>query len=65
MTDVDVSTESSAPASPSAEEAVLGLDGLPVDPTLIAEAAALEPEAAEARHAELAAEIEAANRAYY
>jgi DNA ligase (NAD+) len=43
----------------------LGLDGLPVDPVLIAEAAALEPTEAEARHAELAAAIEQANRAYY
>jgi DNA ligase (NAD+) len=46
-------------------EIALGLDGLPVDPALIAEAAALEPPAAEARHAELAAAIERANKAYY
>jgi DNA ligase (NAD+) len=44
---------------------VLGLDGLPVDPGLIAEAAGLDEEAAAARHAGLADEIEAANRAYY
>ena len=44
---------------------VLAPDGLPVDPALIAEAAALEEATAERRHAELAAEIEAANRAYY
>jgi DNA ligase (NAD+) len=52
-----------ATAAP-AEEAV-GLDGLPVDPTLIAEAADLEPEAAEARHLELSEQIERANRAYH
>ena len=46
-------------------EAAFGLDGLPVDPALIAEAAALEPAAAEARHVELAAAIEQANKAYY
>ena len=43
----------------------LGLDGLPVDPALIAEAAALEEDDAATRHAELAAQIEAANKAYY
>jgi DNA ligase (NAD+) len=42
-----------------------GLDGLPVDPALVDEAAALSEEEATARHAELAAEIEAANKAYY
>jgi DNA ligase (NAD+) len=42
-----------------------GLDGLPVDPTLVDEAAALTEDEASARHAQLAAEIEAANRAYY
>jgi DNA ligase (NAD+) len=46
-------------------ETALGLDGLPVDPALIAEAASLEPDTAEARHAELAAVIERANKAYY
>jgi DNA ligase (NAD+) len=44
---------------------VLAPDGLPVAPELIAEAAALAEEEATRRHAELAAEIEAANRAYY
>jgi DNA ligase (NAD+) len=43
----------------------LGTDGLPVDPALIEEAAALDEDAAAARHLELADEIEAANRAYY
>jgi len=47
------------------ETTALGLDGLPVDPALIAEAAALDEEAATARHAELATQIEAANKAYY
>ncbi|HET7473837.1 MAG TPA: NAD-dependent DNA ligase LigA [Candidatus Limnocylindrales bacterium] len=47
------------------ETTALGLDGLPVDPALIDEAAALEEDAATARHRELAAEIEAANQAYY
>jgi DNA ligase (NAD+) len=47
------------------ESTALGLDGLPVDPTLIAEAAALgEPEAT-ARHADLTRQIEEANEAYH
>ncbi len=51
--------------TPDREMTALALDGLPVDPALIAEAAALDEEAASARHAELAGEIEDANRAYY
>ncbi|HEY8632381.1 MAG TPA: NAD-dependent DNA ligase LigA, partial [Candidatus Limnocylindrales bacterium] len=47
------------------ETTALGLDGLPVDPALIAEAAALDEETATTRHAELATQIEAANKAYY
>jgi DNA ligase (NAD+) len=43
----------------------LGIDGLPVDPKLVAEAAALEEQEAEARHAALAEQIDAANTAYY
>jgi DNA ligase (NAD+) len=42
-----------------------GLDGLPVDPSLVGEAAALGEDEAARRHAELAEQIEAANRAYY
>ncbi len=38
---------------------------LPVDPALAAAAATLQPEAAAARHATVAAEVRAANRAYY
>jgi len=38
---------------------------LPVDPGIVAAAAALEPAAATERHAALAAEVTAANRAYY
>jgi DNA ligase (NAD+) len=57
-------TDATAEAALNPETA-LGLDGLPVDPALIAEAAALEPAVAEARHAELAAAIERANKAYY
>ncbi len=38
---------------------------LPVDPGLVAAAAVLEPAEAAARHAALAAEVTAANRAYY
>jgi DNA ligase (NAD+) len=54
MTDVDLaSTE------------VLGPVGLPVDPALVAEAAALAPADADARHADLAGRLDAANRAYY
>jgi DNA ligase (NAD+) len=48
-----------------AESEVLGVDGLPVDPALIAEAAALGEEAATARHADLARQIEEANEAYH
>jgi DNA ligase (NAD+) len=44
---------------------VLAPDGLPVDPALIAEAAALEEQEAASRHEELAARIQAANTAYY
>jgi DNA ligase (NAD+) len=47
------------------ETTALGLDGLPVDPALIAEAAALDEAAAAARHEELATAIEQANKAYY
>jgi DNA ligase (NAD+) len=46
-------------------DAALGLDGLPVDPALIAEAAALDEPAAATRHEELANRIHEANRAYY
>jgi len=46
-------------------ETALGLDGLPVDRALIAEAAALDEADAAARHADLAAAIERANTAYY
>jgi DNA ligase (NAD+) len=46
-------------------ETALGLDGLPVDPVLIAEAAALDEATATARRDELAAAIERANKAYY
>ncbi len=37
----------------------------PVDPALVAEAAALDPEAAAARHASLAAQVDRANELYY
>ena len=47
------------------DETALAPDGLPIDPALIAEAAALPEAEATARHAELAAQIEAANKAYY
>jgi DNA ligase (NAD+) len=43
----------------------LAPDGLPVDPALVAEMAALPEDEAARRHGELAAEIEAANKAYY
>jgi DNA ligase (NAD+) len=46
-------------------ETALGVDGLPVDPALIAEAASLEEDEASRQHEELAAQIEAANKAYY
>lgn len=43
----------------------LAPDGLPVDPALVAEMAALTEDEAARRHRELAGEIEAANKAYY
>jgi DNA ligase (NAD+) len=43
----------------------LAPDGLPVDPSLVEEAAALDEATAATRHAELSAEIDEANRAYY
>ena len=46
-------------------DTALGLDGLPVDPALITEAATLDEAEAAERHARLASEIEDANRAYY
>jgi DNA ligase (NAD+) len=48
-----------------ADDVALGTDGLPVDPALIAEAGALDEATAQARRDELAADIEAANKAYY
>ncbi|HXI44865.1 MAG TPA: NAD-dependent DNA ligase LigA, partial [Candidatus Acidoferrales bacterium] len=62
MTDVDVARPDGAP---EAGEPGLGLDGLPVEPALVAEAAALDEAEAGRRHADLAGRIEAANRAYY
>ncbi len=53
MTDVEFEPSGPAP------------DGLPVDPALIEAAAALDEAAAVEQHATLAAEIEAANKAYY
>ena len=45
--------------------AAMTTSDLPVDPALVEAAAALGPEAAAGRHAGLAAEVVAANRAYY
>jgi DNA ligase (NAD+) len=50
---------------PAADEPALAPDDLPVDPALIAEAAALDETAAAVRHGELAGQIDEANRAYY
>jgi DNA ligase (NAD+) len=58
-------TDTTSIEPPAADEIALGLDGLPVDPALIAEAATLDEAAASARHDELAAAIERANKAYY
>jgi DNA ligase (NAD+) len=54
----------SARDAPAASEA-LAPDGLPVEPALIAEAAALQEDDATRRHGEIAEQIEAANKAYY
>jgi DNA ligase (NAD+) len=59
MTDVAEQT-----SAPEADEG-LGPNGLPVDPALVAEAAALEEDEATRRHAELAERIGEANRAYF
>jgi DNA ligase (NAD+) len=58
-------TELAEPREAAGDETALGLDGLPVDPALIAEAAAFEENEAAERHADLAGRIEAANKAYY
>jgi DNA ligase (NAD+) len=47
------------------DSTAIGLDGLPVDPALVEEAASLDEGAATARHEELATAIEQANKAYY
>ncbi len=60
--------EAAAPARDAAADGpaeLLAPDGLPVDPALIAEAAALEEDEAATRHAELAVRIQEANTAYY
>ena len=62
MTDV---AEQAAAGRAEGDGDDLGPNGLPVDPKLVAEAAALEETEAEARHAALAEQIEAANTAYY
>src|SRR5687767_2888759 len=59
MTDTAEATATTARPDP------LAPDGLPVDPALVAEAAALEEDEATRRHAELSERIDAANRAYY
>ncbi|HEX2756801.1 MAG TPA: NAD-dependent DNA ligase LigA [Candidatus Limnocylindrales bacterium] len=53
------------PEMADAAIATVDADTLPVDPALVSEAAALDEPTAAARHAELAAEIAAANTAYY
>ena len=60
MTDIETDIETAEPGTTA-----LGLDGLPVDPALISEAAALDEETATARHEELATRVESANKAYY
>ena len=57
-------TDLKAAKAPGAEDTIEA-NGLPVDPALVAEAAALEEREAERRHAELTEQIEAANTAYY
>ncbi|HXG27079.1 MAG TPA: NAD-dependent DNA ligase LigA [Candidatus Binatia bacterium] len=58
-------TETPATAAAADHPEALAPDGLPVDPALIAEVAALEEDEAARRHAELAGRIEEANQAYY
>ena len=62
MTDVDLQRPDDAPAS--ADEQI-GLDGLPVDPALVAEMAALDEPKAAAQHTEMTEQIRAADAAYH
>jgi DNA ligase (NAD+) len=52
-------------ADPLAPATAPAAEGLPVDPNLVGAAAALEPEAAAGRHAELAEALRRANERYY
>src|SRR5438445_6999760 len=58
-------TDTTTSEPPSADAAARDQVGLPVDPALVDEAAALDEEAAAARHQELAAAVNRANQAYY
>jgi len=60
-----ITAESAEAEGAAVADQALGFDGLPVDPALVAEAAALPESEATARHADLANQIDAANKAYY
>src|SRR4051794_39053699 len=69
LSHIQAASATQAPADRLAFPMLVGMtdaiDTLPVDPALVAEAAALDEAVAAARHRELATEVEAANRAYY
>jgi DNA ligase (NAD+) len=65
VTDVKDATRVGETTAASETDEGLGPNGLPVDPALVAEAAALEEGEATKRHAELAERIAEANRAYF
>ncbi|HEV8546123.1 MAG TPA: NAD-dependent DNA ligase LigA [Candidatus Limnocylindrales bacterium] len=58
-------TDTTSPETSAAVDEPIGVDGLPVDPVLVTAAEALTADAAAARHAELVAIIERANRLYH
>ena len=58
-------TDTKSPKTSAAADEPVGVDGLPVDPALVTAAEALTADAAAARHAELVAVIERANRLYH
>jgi DNA ligase (NAD+) len=58
-------TDTTTPETSAPADETVGVDGLPVDPALVTAAEALTADAAAARHAELVAIIERANRLYH
>ena len=65
MTDTARDIDDAPAPDTTAQAEAIGLDGLPVDPALVAEVAALPEAEAAKQHAELAEQVAAANQAYY